>query len=74
MLLQKHTESKTRATTTSLMSFTSGLFALMVFGMFAITSAHSYSLGLSLMAGLMLLLGIGIGFSRIGSPSKEKAD
>ncbi len=70
--LQKHTESRTRATTTSLMSFASELFTLLVFGMFAVTSAHSYGLGLGLIAGLILFIGLGLGISRIISSGREK--
>jgi MFS family permease len=63
--LQKHTESKTRATTTSVMGFMSGVFTLIVFGIFGATSAHSYSLGLGVIACLILALGALIGFSRV---------
>ena len=61
--LQKHTESKTRATTTSVMSFLSGLFALAVFGVFWMTSVHGYSLGLSVIAGSILAVGGGVAIS-----------
>ena len=61
--LQKHTESKTRATTTSVMSFLSGLFALAVFGVFWMTSVHGYSLGLGVIAGSTLALGGGVAIS-----------
>jgi len=63
--LQKHTESKTRATTTSVMSFLSEIFALAVFGVFWLTSG--YSLGLGVIAGSILVICFGMALFGIKS-------
>jgi len=62
--LQHHTESKTRATTTSLMGFVSELCALLVYGVFWTASTHGYGFSLGLIASSILVLGVGVGISR----------